>query len=500
MNIVRAWLGGMALVVSANAVSAAQLPAKIDAAALSAEIDRHIEARWAEKNLKPAPLADDAEFFRRLFLDLNGRIPPVAQLRDFLDDRRADKRRRWVDVLMSGRDNREWYANQLAAYWQRLLFSRTRGAAPGDMASWLRKQVASNTPYDQMVRELLGGSQAEAFYRVHENQPEKIAAEISRLFLCIKLECAQCHDDRSGGRWTQTQFWELAAFFTSDARAGKGPAEIAIPDQKKTVNARFLDGNAPELPKGVPAPVVLARWATDRDNAYFARAAANRLWAYFFGVGLVEPVDAAGPHNPPSHAALLDALAGQLMAHDFDVQYLIRAITGSHAYQRSSARPGAEPDDPRVFTRMTVRPMTGEQLFDSLAQATGLLTFQGTGRSANLRGEFLARFAAADDTAGTPDTSILQALYLMNGRLIAEATSPQHSKTLQVIAGAGPAVSNAVRVRELYLATLSREPTAEELKRSVAYVDRGGAAKDRTKALADVLWVLLNSGEFVLNH
>jgi hypothetical protein len=495
---VRPWLAAFLFVVGVPAVTAA--PAKMDHTALAAEIDRHIEARLAEKGVQPAALADDAEFFRRVFLDLNGRIPPVRQIRDFLDDSRPDKRRLWIELLMHGRDNREWYIDHFTDYWQGVLMSRATAGFQPTFGPWVRKQVAENIPYDRMIRELLDGPPAEAFYRSQDNQPEKIAAQVSRLVLGIKLECAQCHDDRSGGRWTQTQFWQLAAFFTPDARTGNGSAEIKIPDpgRTETVSATFLDGRKPELNKGRSAVTPLGHWITDPANPYFARAVANRLWAYFFGIGLVDPIDAAGPNNLPSHPQLLDLLASQLVAHDFDLQYLIRAITWSRAYQRSSV--GTTAVDPRLFARMQVRAMSAAQMFDSLAQATGFGTASPSQPNlARQRGDFLSRFPREDGT-GAQDTSILQALYLMNGGLIADATSPDKSKTLKVITSAGPSVATDVRIRELFLATLSREPDTDELKRLTKYVEDGGAARNRTKALADVFWVCINSGEFFLNH
>src|SRR5262249_30835518 len=153
-------------------------------------------------------------------------------------------------------------------------------------------------------------------------------AATSRLFLGIKLECAQCHDDRSGGSWTQPQFWSFAAYFAGiDGQGGQASnkREIAIPHKKKTVRARFFDGIEPAWKDNDNPRAVLADWLVRADNPFFARAAVNRLWEYFFGTGLTDPVDEQGDHNPPSHPELLDEMARQFADHGFDLKYMIRA-------------------------------------------------------------------------------------------------------------------------------------------------------------------------------
>jgi hypothetical protein len=497
-------------------------PGSRDAHALSARIDEFITAGWTGKGVKPAPPADDAEFFRRLSLDLNGRTPSLSQLKDFLDDTRPDKRRLWGEELMGGRDNSELFVSHFANYWRDLLFTQAsqQPLFQGDqLEGWLRKQVKDNTPYDRMVRELLTGPQGASFFRANENKPENIAGSTARLFLGVKLECAQCHDDRSGGSWTRTQFWELAAFFAdlerprganqfafaADREEPAGPARIKIPDKDKWVDARFLDGAEPQWKPGAKPRTLLAEWMATADNAWFARAAANRVWGYFLGTGLVEPVDALGSaENLPSHPELLNELAREFAAHQFDVQYLIRAVTGSQTYQRTSRQTHESQKDPRLFARAAVRGLSAEQLWDSVSAATGYRAAPSArtpgafGYGSNSpRAEFLAKFNNPHDQRTEVQTSILQALYLMNGKLMAGATSLEGSKNLAAIAGAGPSVPTARRVEELFLLTLSRKPRPEEAERLIQYIEGG---EDRKQALADVFWALLNSTEFLLNH
>jgi hypothetical protein len=276
-----------------------------------------------------------------------------------------------------------------------------------------------------------------------------------------------------------------------------------IPGTEKVVKAKYLDGKKPDFKDGTPVRRVLVDWMTAADNPYFARAAVNRLWAHFFGTGLVEPLDEmVGTDSVPSHPAVLDELARAFAEQKYDLRWLIRAITMTRAYQLSSARSHASQDDPRRFARMAVRGLSGEQLFDSLAQATGYREVGPNLGRRNIFGigvartEFLTKFAAASDRATETQTSILQALTLMNGRVMTAATSVRQSETLQAVIDA-PFMDVPAKIETLYLATLSRKPTSREMTRLTRYVEKGS---DSSEALADVFWALLNSAEFVLNH
>jgi hypothetical protein len=236
---------------------------------------------------------------------------------------------------------------------------------------------------------------------------------------------------------------------------------------------------------------------TGSENQYFARTAANRIWAHFFGIGIIEPVDDLSEQNPPSHPELLDELAHQLVAHQFDLKYLMRAITASQTYQRSSA--ASSHGDVRLFSHMPVKAMTAEQLYDSLEQATYRGdSFGNQPGAASPRSEFVAKFASQEKRTEA-QTSILQALTLMNGNMIADATSIERSNTLAAVADA-PFMDTKQRIDTLYLVTLGRKPTAQESEKLIKYVSDGGARGEPKAALTDVFWALLNSGEFMLNH
>jgi hypothetical protein len=508
---------GLLLVVGAG--NAAPPGPLLDARALSARIDECIEVRLAREGVPPAPPADDAEFFRRLSLDLNGRIPSLAQLLDFLDDTRADKRRLWSDELLDGRDNNPLYVNHFTNVWRRRLLAHTpaqAAAVAGPLEGWLRKQVKADAPYDRIVRGLLTDPEAAGFLQANENKPENLAAAVSRLFLGLKLECAQCHDDRSGGNWKRAQFWEFAAFFAGlrgpDVRSNAvfviapreetGPPRIKIGETDAWAEAGFLDGARPDWKADTTPRAVLAGWITRADNPWFARAAVNRTWRDLFGVGLIDPVDGLGVADcPPSHPELLDELAAQFAAHEFDMKYLLRALTGSRAYQRTSRQTDPRQLDARLFAQAAVRSLSAVQLLDSLRTATGsrpkggASPGQGFGRDTP-EAEFAALFEGAPGGPLDSQASIQQALAMMNGKFVEEATSPDNSPILAAVSGGKSSRTAARRIEELYLVVLSRKPRPEELTRLVKHVEDG----DPKQAMRDVLWALLNSTEFVVNH
>jgi hypothetical protein len=288
-----------------------------------------------------------------------------------------------------------------------------------------------------------------------------------------------------------------------------------MPNTTTVIQATFLDGSEPKWEPGDASRKVLAKWITAPDNPYFARASVNRIWAYFLGAGLVEPVDdMIGTSTTSTHPELLDLLAREFVAHDFDLKFLIRAITLTDAYQRTSAGTDKAQGEPSQFARMPLRGITPEQLFDSLVTATGYRD-GGPGRENFLdaiagkpsaRSQILTKFANPSERATMTQTSIVQALTLMNGKVIGDVTSIRRSETLAALIDA-PFLTTADRIEALYLAALSRRPNNKELARTTRFVDDAvgaAAGSERTTAynhaIADVFWALLNSSEFGLNH
>jgi hypothetical protein len=528
------WIAGLAAALLAGGSAAG---ANRDAQALAEKIDQHIAQRWTETQTQPAPRADDAEFLRRVYLDLAGRIPSVKEARMFLDDRRPDKRTRLVEQLLDG----SRYVAHFTNVWRALLLPEAGNnfqvrLQQANFEAWVKRKVAQNAGYDEMARDLLtfpigqrspndlfGGGEPTplAFYSAKEFKPENLAASTARVFLGISAECAQCHNHPFAS-WKREQFWGFAAFYagiksrrTQDLvlpeREIADKRELIIPGTERVAQATFLDGGEPVWKSKTSARATLAEWMTAPANPYFARAGANRLWAYFFGAGLIDPVDEmVGGDRQASHPELLDLLAREFADHKYDVKFLIRAITASRAYQLSSAAAHKSPDDRTLFARMPLRGLTAEQLFDSVTMATGLRDSGGGddllsavfGGKRSARSEFLTRFANQSERATESQTSILQALSLMNGKVIADATSLEHSETLAAIVES-PFATTTERLEALYLATLSRRPTAKELSRTLQFVnDAAGRGKEGAynEALADVFWALLNSPEFGLNH
>jgi hypothetical protein len=519
----------------------ASTPAEVQA--LAEKIDQLIAKRWDQTRVQPAPIADDSEFVRRVYLDLAGRIPSVQEARTFIEDKKANKRSRLIEQLLSS----PRYVAHFTNIWRALLIPEAGNnfqvkLQQGGFEGWLKRRLARNAGYDQMVRELLtakinqsnpqlailgGGPSPVPFYLAKEFKPENISSGAARVFLGVSVECAQCHNHPFAD-WKREQFWSFTAFFAGinskremdflmSLPDDPKKRELTIPGTTKVVKARFLDGSEPKWTSDSNTRATLADWITSPGNPYFARATVNRVWAWFLGHGLVEPVDEmVGTSSTPSHPELLDLLAKEFVEHQFDLKFLIGAIMSSSTYQRTSAVTHPSQIEPGVFARMPLRGLTAEQLFDSLAMATGYRDSGGggddlfsglLGGARSARSEFLTKFAVAERPTEM-QTSILHALTLMNGKVMAAVTSLQKSETLAAVVDA-PA-STGERVEALYLAALARKPNGKEIDRTIKFLqdaERHAQATDakarrtaRQNALADVFWALLNSPEFVLNH
>jgi len=491
------------------------------------KIDRHLDAFWDANKITPAPRADDAEFLRRLSLDLVGRVPTASEARAFIESKDPDKRNKKIDELLSRPGYLNHFATTLRQLWvpqasgdQRLQFT-----AP-QFEGWIRTKLRDNVPMDKVVREMLtvqtlfagrgaqtfDNGQGESpflFVQANEFKPENVAAAASRLFLGVKIECAQCHN-HPFAPYKKEQFWELAAFFAAVQPAianvsdPKYKREIRIPGDKPiTVQARFFNDRTEPVWDAKKSPrETFADWLTSPGNPYFARNMVNRAWAHFLGLGLIEPIDEPSEDNPPVMPELLDDLATAYRESGYDTRFLVRVITRSKAYQLTSRQTHESQANAKQFGRMNVKGMTGEQLLDSLSIATGFVDLTPISQRpfdlGGPRNQFLARFSSTEKLT-EKQTSILQALTLMNGKLVNDQTSLERSSYLAGVIDA-PFLDTPGKVDALFLASLSRLPTQAEAERFGSYVDRGGSNGDRKKAVTDVFWALLNSSEFVLNH
>jgi hypothetical protein len=489
--------------------------------AMAARIDERLAAHWQSAAIEPSPPASDAEFLRRVYLDLTGKIPTVSEARKFLDDDAPDRRARIVAELVA----RPAHATHLANTWTQFLLPQDAAVAQFgggyQFHAWLSNKFVDNVPYDAIVRELLlaegqfNQSGATLFYYALELKPEEIAASTSRAFLGVQIQCAQCHD-HPHDHWTQRDFWAYAAFFArlqqpANAQQVFGTVvreietgEVKLPETDEVVPPRYLGGDEATAVEGTTRRQQLAAWLASTDNPYFARASVNRVWSQMFGRGIVDPADDLGQHNAPSHPELLDELAAYFVRTKFDLRGLFQTLALTQAYQRSSAGSAESSPLPSSFARMAIKTLSAEQLYDCLAQATAKREMVGNQFVGNRqffdqnRQAFINKFRAP--TAGLTEyqSGIPQALTLMNGTDVRSATDLETSDIL--ISLTAPFFSDQQRIDVLFLATLSRRPTADEQRQFGDYVAAQTDPADKRKALGDILWALVNSAEFSLNH
>ncbi len=488
---------------------------------LSQHIDEAIDTCLRAEKVAPSPRSNDAEFVRRIYLDITGHIPSADKVAAFLDSRDPNKRAKLIDDLLASHD----YGKHQADIWQALLLPRTsenRFVSFDKMTAWLEKSFNDNKPWDKMVREILTAQgeldkNGAVTYFLANLTPDKLTDNTTRVFLGVQLQCAQCHD-HPFTKWKQDEYWGMAAFFTkvringnprqaamqgntvSIGENGKG-RPIRLPISAKRVPPKFLQGEQPDLSSSDAYRPVLAKWMTSSQNRYFSRAMVNRLWAQFFGRGLVNPVDDMHDGNQPSHPQLLDELSAHFVASGFDVKQLIRALCNSEAYQRTS-KPTAHNREavPELFSRMAVKVLTPEQLYDSLLMILGAPNpanpRRNSANAARLRNAtprmlFVAFFKGDENAEPTEyQAGIPQVLRMMNAPMLNNTTmlAPllKSDKTPKQI------------IEHLYLTTLSRRPSAHELQRCVALVRKH--SDEPREAFGDILWALLNSSEFTLNH
>lgn len=513
--------------------SANHLPKSV--AETATEIDRLFLAAWQKNGIEPAPAATDEEFVRRLYLDLAGRIPATSETREFLASESTAKRSELVDHLLDG----PAFVRHFTIIWRNALIPQafnepgTRSLVPG-FEAWLWKHFSEGTPYNKVVHELItspidfGNNQAgllqsanspSAFFIVRQLQPENLATGTSRAFLGVRLDCAQCHD-HPFDKWKRDQFWNMAAFYSGfqrpdnadpdnqammmNVRENEAAHSIKVPSTGNIVNAKFLTGGEPEWKENDQPRKILADWVTSRDNPWFAKMAVNRLWAQFLGQGIVQPVDDFSDNNPPSHPDVLNLLAEQFIAHDYDLKFLVRTITATRVYQTTSRQTHDSQSDPTQFARAALRGLTPEQFFDSLAEAVGYYQPYRTDNPFVIdgdtpRGRFLELFRDENESPLLKETTILQALAMMNGEFIDNATTLENSQTLRAVADF-PLMTNDEKLDTLFVAAFSRRPTDSERATFGKFITDGGTTGDAKSAMADIFWAMLNSSEFLLNH
>jgi hypothetical protein len=550
------------------------------------EIDRLVQAKLEKLRVIPSGLCTDEEFIRRATLDTCGIIPTVEEVQRFVADPAPDKRVKLIDQLL----DRPEFVDLWTLKWNDALRNNPRLTREGALpySNWIREQVRQNRPFDQFVRDLLTASGKNADIKIDPadlppqvqqqlakrpraeqlieqinnatfnpatnyylvtRDPLDLTSATSQTFLGVRIECARCHN-HPYEKWTQSDYYHLAAFFTGINARGANltprvvsvneRATLRLPDSKQIVEPRTLDGTGVKLELGEDKRQALAEWLTSRSNPFFAEATVNRIWAHYFGRGIVNPIDDIRVTNPPSNPELLKTLADDFVNHNFDLKYIHRLILNSRTYQQSSLPNQYNRQDTANFARYYPKRMMAEELYDSLSQATGVflplnqparprLAKNGKKPILNYYQQMLAdqppitratqlavmapgqRGPRGDlgvflDTFGKPrrevvcacersdDGNIGQALALINGDEVNAKIAAPQGRVQQLIQANK---SDSDVINELYLATLSRRPTAKEGSEARALIQAG---KSRAEGLSDLMWSLLNSREFLFVH
>ncbi len=502
-------------------------------------IDQHVNAKLRKMKILPSELTGDGEFMRRVYLDLTGLPPRVEKVRAFLDDKTPskEKREKLIDELLGSSEYVEFWANK----WADLLQCNSENLGQKSVwlyRNWIRQQVADNAPYDKFVRTLLTakGSSYENpavnYLRVLR-EPGKMTEDVSQTFLGVRFNCNKCHD-HPFEKWTQNQYYEMGAYFAQVGfKRGQVGKEVIFAEaggsfqitSEEIVYHKYDGGEvkhlktaAPVTPKvpvgdaksiatGADRRVPMVDWLVAPENPFFAKSMANRIWSYFLGRGIIDPVDDIRASNPPSNPELLDALTAQFVKDDFDLRKLMKTICQSRTYQLSIVKNKWNEDDTINFSHAHPRRLSAEQMVDALALATGtkakLAGVPSGMRAAQIPdgmvagNDFLQLFGrpkrqSACECERSSSLTLSHALSLINGPTISEAIAAPDSRIAKLVK---TEKDDRKLVEDIYLSCLSRPPTEKELK---AVEFKSGA--DRLEVAQDLAWALLNSPAFLFNR
>ena len=520
-----------------------EVPAEVFAKAPRANlIDDLVLEQLAKLRLEPSPPCDDATFLRRAFLDTIGRLPSPEEVHGFLADASPGKRERLVDLLLA----RPEFVDYWAYKWSDVLLvtgSKLRPAAVNAYYQWIRDRVAANAPWDELVADVLTarGSSLENgatnYFAVHQD-PETMAENTSQAFLALSIGCAKCHNHPLE-KWTNDQYYAFANLFArvrtkgwgGDARNGDGQRTTFVDARGELLQPRTGRPQAPAPLDGEPLAAddpadrraALAAWVTAAENPYFTRAIVNRVWANFFGIGLVEPVDDLRTSNPASNEKLLAALAAFTIEKGHDLKALMRLILLSETYRRSSDPLPRNRDDRRWFARTYPKRLMAEVLSDAISDVAGvrdtytelalndgssekITGYDDDTRAIQLhdsavRNYFLKTFGrnARDITCEcerSSQPSLVQVLHLSNGSTINDKLAAKAGRITQFLA-TDPA-PRAV-VEDAWVRSLSRLPTDAERKPFEEMLAKA-KPEERREIVEDIYWSLLTSRQFLFRH
>ena len=492
-------------------------------------VDKAVNERLHRLRIVPSGICTDEEFVRRVYIDVVGLYPKPAELQAFVADKHPDKRKLLVETLLQRKEFTELWVMK----WAELLQIRSGIAGNNNVPpfyknallyyNWMADEIGKNRPINEIVVELLsanGGTVSVPAVNYYQSELDrlKLSENVAQVFMGMRIQCAQCHN-HPFDRWTMNDYYGFNAFFAQIGRkATDDPQEVIVFNSKggesqhfltkKNVKPKFLGGEEPDLKPGDDRRRVMAEWLASPRNPYFARNIANIVWAHFLGVGVVDPVDDVRVSNPPSNTELMDELAAHLTEYKYDVRKLVRDITASAAYQRSSKTNESNANDKLNFARAQVRRVRAEVLLDAISQITETPNkFQGLPLGARavqiadgaVSNYFLETFGRSkrESVASTEvktDPNLSQALHLMNGDAVNDRI--RRGQVVEKLVSAGKKDDEIIN--ELFLRVFGRMPAAVETKSISAAIAADPA--NRRIVLEDAFWALMNSKEFYFNH
>lgn len=490
-------------------------------------IDELTQAKWKDLGLVPSPTASDAQFIRRVSIDICGKLPDSQSVHEFIESNDPNKREKLIDRLLNSAD----YASYMAMKWGAVLQNRRdnkREFAYGThaMSLWLKQAFYDDMPYDEFVTAILTASGTPdvnpptVWYR-SVRTPEDNVDNVSQLFLGTRIQCARCHH-HPFEKWGQDDYYSMAAFFN---RLGRKPFETFVgstqvneavfvnrsgatkhPKTGQVMPAAGLDAEPVEIAPGEDPRYHLAKWMTKPDNPFFARALVNRLWGHFFSRGIVEPIDDMRVTNPPTNPELLDALAEDFVRSGYSIKHTIKMICSSATYQLDSEPNKYNLHDKQNFARYYPKRLQAEVLLDALDQVTQVRTnfnYPQEMRAVDLPDEqvnsyFLDIFGRPQRSSScecerSVEANLSQALHLLNSNEVQSKLTADQGRAAQLASDSRP---EEEKIKELFLTFFSRLPRAEEVQTAVEYIS---GQSDKKVAYQNIIWALINTKEFQFN-
>jgi hypothetical protein len=484
-------------------------------------VDTLVANKLKKLRIAPSEICNDEVFLRRVYLDIVGLSPTFEEYNRFMASAEADKRSKLIDELLERKEFAEIWVNKWAELLQ--VRSQPNGISYKGMFlyyNWLVEKLSKNMPMDEMVQELLGANggtfknPATNFYQA-TTETLLLSENVAQVFMGMRIQCAQCHN-HPFDRWTQNEYYGFAAFFSQIGRKqgedyretivfNAGGGEMKHPVTGQVMKPKFLGGIEPDT-AGKDRRVVLAKWLASKDNPWFATSVTNRVWAHFFGPGIVEPVDDVRVSNPASNPELLAELGKKFTESNYNLKQLVRDICNSHTYQRSTTRNQSNESDEKNFAHASLRRIKAENLLDVISEITETKDkFQGLPLGARAvqiadggsSTYFLTTFGRATrETVCSCEVkmepTLSQALHLLNGDTI-NGKIQQGGVIAKMVADKKPPQEI---IENIYIRALCRKPSKEELDKIMTNILPG----KEQQSLEDVFWAILNSRELLFNH